>query len=110
MAYPDPFVRSVRFHLFLLPTFLLMAALAFAQEPNGALAGTIRDAGGALGVGAKVSVTGVGSGLSRSTTSDNRGEFRVEALSPGQYQLAVSAPNFAVSHSLINIAVGSVAS
>jgi len=110
MAVPNLFVRCVRFQLFLSATFLLMAALAFAQEPNGALAGTVRDATGALVRGAKISVAGIGSGLNKITTSDSEGEFRVEALSPGEYEITVQAPSFAVAHSVARIAVGSVAS
>src|SRR5262252_2466391 len=109
MTFPKVSIRSMCVYFFL-ATFLLITVLAFPQEPNGALAGTVRDVGGALVVGAKVSVTSTGSGASKSTTSDSRGEFRLEALSPGEYQLEVSAPNFSVAHSVMNIAVGSVAS
>jgi hypothetical protein len=89
--------------------FLFLAGVALAQNPDGALAGTIRDSSGARVAGAQVSLVGSGPELGRSTTSNSLGEFRLEALRPGDYQLEVTAARFATTHSAVKIAVGSVA-
>src|SRR5260370_10874939 len=98
---------AVRFMAALLFLFL-MVPYAIAQDPDGALAGTIRDSSGARISGAQVSLTSAALGVSRSTTSNNLGEFRLEALLPGDYQLQVAATRFATSHSAVRITVGSV--
>ena len=98
----------LRFY-FIIAVFLLFAGVALAQNPDGALAGTIRDNSGARVAGAQVSLVGSGPELSRSTTSNGLGEFRLEALRPGDYQLEVTAPRFATTRSAVKIAVGSVA-
>jgi len=94
---------------FIVVFFLFLAGVAVAQNPDGALAGTIRDSSGARVAGAQVSLVGSGPELSRSTTSNSLGEFRLEALRPGDYELEVTAARFATTHSAIKIAVGSVA-
>src|SRR5579859_331623 len=94
---------------FIVVFFLFLAGVAVAQNPDGALAGTIRDSSGARVAGAQVSLAGSGPELSRSTTSNNLGEFRLEALRPGDYELEVTAARFATTHSAVKIAVGSVA-
>src|SRR5581483_1621067 len=94
---------------FIVVFFLFLAGVAVAQNPDGALAGTIRDSSGARVAGAQVSLVGSGPELSRSTTSNGLGEFRLEALRPGNYEIEVTAAHFARTHSSIKIAVGSVA-
>ncbi len=98
---------SVRFMSALLFLFLIVP-YTIAQNPDGALAGTIRDSSGARISGAQVSLTSAALGVSRSTTSNNLGEFRLEALLPGDYQLQVAATRFAASHSAVKITVGTV--
>ncbi|HLQ52277.1 MAG TPA: TonB-dependent receptor, partial [Terriglobales bacterium] len=89
---------------------LVSAANVLGQTPDGALAGAIRDASGARVVSAQVSATATASGLSKSTISDASGEFRLEALQPGEYRLEVTAPRFATTRSAVTITVGSVSS
>ncbi|HTC95686.1 MAG TPA: carboxypeptidase regulatory-like domain-containing protein [Terriglobales bacterium] len=98
----------LRFY-FIIAVFLFFAGVALAQNPDGALSGTIRDSSGARVAGAQVSLVGSGPELGRSTTSNGMGEFRLEALHPGDYQLEVTAPRFATTRSAVKIAVGSVA-
>src|SRR5260370_12038765 len=98
---------SVRFMSALLFLFLIVPD-SIAQNPDGVLGGTIRDSSGGRISGAQVSLTSAALGVSRSTTSNNLGEFRLEALLPGDYQLQVAATRFAASHSAVKITVGSV--
>src|SRR5229473_4690738 len=111
MFFSRPWFRSI----FIVPAFmttlvLVSASNVLGQTPDGALAGTIHDASGAQVVGAQVSATATASGLSKNTISDASGEFRLEALQPGEYQLEVTAPRFAPARSAITITVGSVSS
>ncbi len=108
MNFSRLLVRSTASY-FIVAVFLFFAGVALAQNPDGALAGTIRDSSGARVAGAQVSLVGSGPELGRSTTSNGLGEFRLEALRPGDYQLEVTAARFAATHSAVKIAVGSVA-
>jgi hypothetical protein len=81
---------------------------AFAQNPRGALRGTVQDASGGRVAGAKIAVQNAELSLVRETQSNERGEFREEELPPGLYLLAVSAAGFAEARSEIVVAVSSV--
>jgi hypothetical protein len=48
--------------------------------------------------GAKVTATPVSGGEPRSTTSGPNGEYRVESLNPGNYDVSVEAPGFATTN------------
>src|SRR6266849_2227353 len=109
MFFSRPWFRSIFIvPAFMTPLVLVSASNVLGQTPDGALAGTIHDASGARVVGAQVSATATASGLSKNTISDASGEFRLEALQPGEYQLEVTAPRFAPARSAITITVGSV--
>jgi hypothetical protein len=54
--------------------------------------GVITDPAGAAVVGA--TITDTGKGISRTATSDERGEYRLLSLPPGHYQLTVEASGF----------------
>jgi Carboxypeptidase regulatory-like domain/TonB dependent receptor len=81
---------------------------AFAQNPRGALRGMVQDTSGGRVAGAKIAVHNAELSLVRETQSDDRGEFRVEELPPGAYQLAVSAPGFTEARSEVVVAISSV--
>ncbi|MBA3239771.1 MAG: carboxypeptidase regulatory-like domain-containing protein, partial [Acidobacteria bacterium] len=62
---------------------------------GGELRGTVTDPKGAVVVGASVTVTDAASGETRGTaTTDARGKFKIEGLSPGTYVVVVTALNF----------------
>src|SRR2546422_8323863 len=76
--------------------FLVLAgSVSFAQTSNGAIAGVISDKTGAVVPKATVSATSVGMGEKREATTDSIGSYRIEALIPGKYVVAVTAPGFA---------------
>jgi hypothetical protein len=87
--------------------FLFMAAAAAAQNPRGSLVGAVQDTGSGRVRGASVLVRAAGSTFERRTSSDNHGEFRVEDLPPGPYEVSVSAPGFDEARSGVEVAVSS---
>ncbi len=101
---PAPFLRS----LCLLAVCAAFAAAASAQNPLGALHGTVQDASGARIAGAGISATNVEKSLTRAVRSDAQGEFRIEDILPGSYQLVANAAGFADARSAVVIAVSSV--
>ncbi|HTK27148.1 MAG TPA: carboxypeptidase regulatory-like domain-containing protein, partial [Pyrinomonadaceae bacterium] len=72
---------------------LSLAIPAFAQQP-GSLGGTVVDSLGAVVVGATVTAV-ADDGTSKTTTTNNRGEFAITGLKPGKYIVNVIAANFA---------------
>ena len=66
----------------------------FAQTPTGSISGTVTDASGAVVPGAKVTVTDVGKGISRSVTTDSAGRYQVPGLILGGYELQVQMEGF----------------
>lgn len=81
---------------------------AFAQIPRGALRGSVEDTGGGSVAGAMIWVRNAELSFAREAQSDERGQFRMEDLPPGSYQLAVSAPGFAEACSEVVVAISSV--
>jgi hypothetical protein len=103
------FIRKSAFLAVAVPFFLLIhSANAWAQDPNGTLRGEVQDPTGARIAGARVSVSSSSSSLTRDVTTNNRGEFRVEGLLPGQYVVNVSAQGFAYAADEVTVAVSVV--
>jgi hypothetical protein len=85
----------------------LVAALS-AQNPKGSLRGTVQDSTGARIPSAKVVARSVDSSIQREASSEDRGEFRMDDLLPGSYQITVSAVGFAQAQADVSIAISSV--
>jgi hypothetical protein len=81
--------------------------VAAAQDPLGAVVGTVKDSNGALVPGASVTVEAAGSGFKRTTTANSQGEFRVKSLPAGKYRLTVTTRGFAQTVVDVVIPVGS---
>jgi hypothetical protein len=79
--------------------------LVRAQSPEGALVGTVSDASGARIVAAKVTVSAKIYSLSRTVKTGKLGEFTVESLPPGQYEVKVEAAGFASQTGQVRVAV-----
>lgn len=97
-----------RISLFVVLSAVVLASVLQAQNPRGALRGTVQDATGGRIPGAKIIVTSVDSSLRREATSEDRGEFRLDDLLPGAYRVSVSAPGFGAAQANVSIAVSSV--
>ncbi|MBA2379429.1 MAG: TonB-dependent receptor [Blastocatellia bacterium] len=74
----------------------LSAAAAFGQAQATAadLTGTVVDPNGAVVPGATVTARNLGTGISRSTISNQDGVYRLLALPPGEYEISSEAPTF----------------
>jgi len=65
-----------------------------AQITSTTMYGQVIDATGAAVASAQVSVTNTGTNLSRTVQTNGEGEYRVELLPVGSYQVEVTAPGF----------------
>jgi hypothetical protein len=75
---------------------------------TGSLRGAVQDESGSRVPKAVVSVQFPGSTLQRKTATEDRGEFRIDDLQPGVYQLKVSAGGFAEAGSDVTVTVSTV--
>jgi hypothetical protein len=87
---------------------VIAVAAMQAQSPRGALRGIVQDASGARVPSAKIVLQATGSALRREAASEDRGEFRLDDLLPGQYRMSVSASGFAEAQADVTIAVSLV--
>jgi hypothetical protein len=87
---------------------LILVAQAMGQNQRGSLRGTVQDTTGARVASAKIVAQVVDSSLQREATSEDRGEFRMDGLLPGNYRITVSATGFAQAQADIVVAVSTV--
>ncbi len=87
---------------------MLCATLALAQSPTGALRGVVQDSRGARVFPASVTVRLAMISQARTAACDARGEFRIEGLAPGIWEMTVSARGFAAATAAVEIRVSSV--
>lgn len=73
---------------------LVCAAALLAQTFRGGIQGTVTDSSGAVIAGADISVTNPATGFSRTTKSNDTGNYFVSELPIGAYDLSVSAKGF----------------
>ena len=83
------------------PMFFFAFAMLFADAAHaqgvgasGDITGTVVDPSGAAVPKAKVSATDTAKGLSRTTISDDRGEYRLSGLEPSTYNVKAEAAGF----------------
>jgi outer membrane receptor protein involved in Fe transport len=65
-----------------------------AQLTRGSIAGTVRDESGAVISGATVTMVDPATSLSRNTTTDESGFYRIGAIDPGTYVVTVESTGF----------------
>lgn len=73
---------------------LLSSAVAIAQVTTADLVGTIRDSSGGVVPGVTVTLTNQATGVSRSATTGDEGNYIFTSLQPGTYTLAAEATGF----------------
>lgn len=73
---------------------LILAGSAFAQADTAQVIGAVRDAQGGAIADAVITLLNVDTGLSRRTTTDSEGRYRVTALPPGRYSLTAERNGF----------------
>jgi hypothetical protein len=69
-------------------------ALQAVSSPVGSVAGTVKDASGALVPGVKLTVTNTATNAKLETTANSNGEFQFLQLAPATYSLAAEAQGF----------------
>jgi outer membrane receptor protein involved in Fe transport len=74
---------------------LLLTTLASAQTFRGTILGTVSDPNGAVVTGAKVTAKNTSTGLERSTTTDEAGNYTIPELPVGPYEVRVEQTGFA---------------
>src|SRR5712664_307079 len=81
--------------LFFASFLLLSTTCVFAQvTASGALGGTVVDKNGALIKGATVTVTNKATGQTRTATTEDNGEYKIDLLVPGRYDIKATASGF----------------
>src|SRR4051812_12430354 len=73
---------------------LLPNTAGAAQAGGGSIAGTVRDSSGAAVPGASIQLTNIGSGVAIQAFTDDKGEYRVDALAPGRYRVQTTLDGF----------------
>lgn len=85
---------------------LFLCPVGRSQNPGGTLRGNVADSTGARIVKAAVVVRASEFPSRRDVTTDERGEFRVDNLAPGNYAVSVTARGFEPARSELSVAVG----
>src|SRR5205085_7761751 len=73
---------------------ILCAGFALAQTTNGNLRGTVTDQNGAVLPNAIVVVKNRGTNAERRVTTNSEGNYAVDNLTPGEYEIRVEAQGF----------------
>jgi hypothetical protein len=73
---------------------IALASTSSAQTFRGSILGTVTDPNGAVVPGATVTARNVGTGIERSTASDEFGNYTLTELQTGTYQVVVSKTGF----------------
>jgi hypothetical protein len=94
-------------HLTAALVVLAIAAPVTAQIATATVSGTVRDDTNSALPGVTVTIRSVATGLSRSTTTDAEGRYRVSALDPGEYEIRAELARFkTVVHTGLIVSVG----
>src|SRR5215472_14265091 len=108
MRNPTTFDSLARRVMQCILAVILCAAGAPAQTPNGSLRGLIQDTRGARVISANVVLHLLATSQTRNAACDDRGEFRIEGLAPGTWEITVSARGFAEGKADLQIAVSEI--
>ena len=83
--------------------FLLVSSALYCQSFQGGVRGRVQDQSGAAISTAKVTLTDTSTNLSRSTLSNEQGEYVFNAVNPSGYSLSAESPGFKVAGRAITI-------
>ncbi len=98
--------RSVSRLLSLLVFISAFACTAWAQTATGNVRGTVMDQSKAVIPGVTVTVTSQATGIQRTTTTDDVGQYQIVNLQPGEYEVKVTKSGFKTGVSPVTIQVG----
>ena len=85
--------RSIRIIVLLFLLFAYRGSLALAQFSSG-IEGTVHDSSGAIVAGAKVTVTDTRLGVSKNTSTDGSGFFRIDSIAASDYTIEIEMSGF----------------
>src|SRR5262250_976405 len=85
---------------------LVCAATALAQNATGSITGTVTDPNNELIANATVTVTNKATGAVRRVATKGEGNYTVESLFPGEYEVKVEAQGFITQLQLLSVQVG----
>jgi hypothetical protein len=85
---------------------LLCSTQLEGQIASGMLSGTVTDPSGKAVADAKISVKNVVTSQSAETQTDSVGHYNVPSLTPGDYEVSVSAEGFSTNVSKVTVAAG----
>ena len=94
--------------LALLSLMALLTNLAFGQAESGTISGTVRDATGAVVIGAKVTAKNAATAAERTVQTGSTGQYSIPGLTPANYEVTISSPNFATFKAKVEVAVGGI--
>ncbi|MFZ0136445.1 MAG: carboxypeptidase regulatory-like domain-containing protein [Candidatus Sulfotelmatobacter sp.] len=100
--------NSRRSAIILILSAIFLTANLYAQNPRGSLRGTVQDVSGARIASAKIIAQLSGSSIQREASSEDRGEFRLDDLLPGNYRVSITAAGFAPAQADVSVAVANV--
>ncbi len=100
---------SRRFFLCAVSVMLVANSLQ-GQNPRGALVGIVVDSTGARIGGAVVTLSQPATGFKRQTVANGNGEFTIQSLQPGSYEVRANAAGFAEVATDVDVAVSSAPS
>jgi hypothetical protein len=93
-AVLDTFLIPVGFILALILLSIFMSHSAFAQAGSGRIAGSVKDASGALISGSNITLVNAATSVTQKTTSNGEGVFNFPVVPVGQYEIDVTADGF----------------
>lgn len=92
--------------LFVLACSISLIPLADAQSGKGSIGGSVTDSSGGSLIGAQVSIESKG----LSTVSDAKGQFFINDLEPGSYEVTITYVGFKTFTQTVNVTAGKAAS
>lgn len=81
------------------------ASATYAQSFTGSINGIVTDPAGAALANASITLTATATGQTRSTTTNNQGEYTFPSLPPGLYKIRITANGFTVRETTAQLAV-----
>lgn len=101
-------LRATQFSLIL--AFLLFLVVSpygsHAQDSGAILSGTINDTAGKGVANAKITIKNLVTGQSAETQTDSTGRYNAPKLTPGDYEVSVSAEGFSTNVTKVTVAAG----
>ncbi len=79
---------------FILSLVLCLTAMAFGQADTAQISGTVVDGTGAVVPGAAVTITSTKTGFTRTTTTNDEGNYSISNVQPSTYEISIKSGNF----------------